>query len=106
MIRMLARFRVPVLLCLSGMLGTHPAVARNLDHEAESARAADMPAVTLFIDARFGARTHAAAEKLTESHRAFARHGYRLIDVEAYSENGDLVGFFVSYRLYDAGESR
>lgn len=106
MSRSLDKCGVLVLLCLAGLMGPTVVVARDLDDEAKEARTADTPAVTIFIDARFGARTHAAAEKLTESHRAFARQGYRLLDVEAYSENGDLVGFFVSYRLHDAGEPR
>lgn len=95
-----------LVMCLASPVGIGSAVARNFDREAAEARAANMPALTIFVDVRFGARTDGAARRLTESHGAFARHGYRLIDVEAYSENGDLVGFFVSYRLHDAGEPR
>ena len=38
---------------------------------------------------------------MTQSHQEFARHGYTLVAVNVYTENGDLEGFFVSYRQGD-----
>jgi len=55
-------------------------------------------AVTVFIDVNKLTRKHSAAKKMTESHNDFAVHGYELVGVSPYTENGDLEGFFVSYK--------
>ncbi|MCK7592321.1 hypothetical protein [Pseudomarimonas salicorniae] len=77
------------------------AQARSAEREAAEAREAGLPAVTVFVDANWGNRTNGAARKLTETHQAWGRHGYQLLSVEPYVENGDLAGFFVSYRRAD-----
>lgn len=77
---------------------SQPLLAKDQDKEAAKARAEGKPAVTVFLDANWGNRTNGAAKALTELHQAWARHGYQLISLEPYEENGDLVGFFVSYR--------
>ena len=53
--------------------------------------------VTVFVDATFGFRKKHMASKLTESHADYAARGYRYVDMAPYVENGDLVGFFVTY---------
>ena len=53
--------------------------------------------VTIFIDAHFGMRKDHLAGQLTKSHADFAARGYRYVDMAPYNENGDLVGFFVTY---------
>lgn len=53
--------------------------------------------VTIYVDAKWGSRTTKAAVTLTESHSQFAKQGYRLQDVDLYTEDGDLKGFFVTY---------
>ena len=77
-----------------------PAAVAGRDHEsaAREARAAGRGAVTVFVDVDFGGREDRAAGALNEAHAAFERHGYELVDVTAYTENGDLQGFFASYR--------
>lgn len=82
------------------------ALAKNFDKQAKQAESEGLAAVTIFVDATFGNRTHGAAEKLTDAHKAFAQHGYRLIGVEIYDENGDLVGFFVSYERHGAAAGK
>jgi len=37
------------------------------------------------------------ANQLTKSHADYAARGYRYVDMAPYNENGDLVGFFVTY---------
>jgi hypothetical protein len=37
------------------------------------------------------------ADKLTKSHAEYAARGYRFVAMSPYNENGDLVGFFVTY---------
>ena len=37
------------------------------------------------------------AKQLTKSHAEYAAQGYRYVDMAPYNENGDLVGFFVTY---------
>jgi len=53
--------------------------------------------VTVFVDATFGFRKTSLASKMTKSHAAYAAQGYRYVDMAPYNENGDLVGFFVTY---------
>jgi hypothetical protein len=53
--------------------------------------------VTVFVDATFGFRKNHMATKLTQSHAEYAARGYRFVDMSPYNENGDLVGFFVTY---------
>lgn len=68
---------------------THAAPA-----QAESVSA---DTVTVFVDATLGFRKNHMANKLTKSHAEYAARGYHFVDLEAYNENGDLVGFFVTY---------
>jgi hypothetical protein len=66
---------------------------------ATPARAADVSGdtVTVFVDATLGFRKNHMARKLTQSHAEYAARGYHVVDLSAYNENGDLVGFFVTY---------
>ena len=84
---------------LAAVLLLLPAAAPARDHEstAREARAAGRGAVSVFVDVDFGGREDRAASELNEAHAAFERHGYELVDVTAYTENGDLQGFFASY---------
>jgi hypothetical protein len=53
--------------------------------------------VTAFVDATLGFRKKHMANQLTKSHTEYAARGYRYVDMAPYNENGDLVGFFVTY---------
>jgi len=66
---------------------------------AAPAQAATPPGdtVTVFVDATFGFRKTHMADKLNKSHAEYAARGYHYVDMAAYNENGDLVGFFVTY---------
>jgi hypothetical protein len=75
-----------------------PAFAADLDAMAAKAEAAHDPAVTVWIDATWGLRRAGAAKDLNAAHRIFGAHGYEVVSVEPYIENGDLEGFFVTYR--------
>jgi hypothetical protein len=68
------------------------------DTSAEEAAAANLPAVTIWVDASWGFRNQGAANNLTKAHSAFAARGYKVVSVEPYIENGDLQGFFVTYQ--------
>lgn len=65
---------------------------------AQEAAAANLPAVTIWVDASWGFRNQGAANNLTKAHSAFAARGYKIVSVEPYIENGDLQGFFVTYQ--------
>ena len=65
---------------------------------ADEAQAANMAAVTIWVDASWGFRNQGAANALSKAHEAFARNGYKVVSVEPYIENGDLQGFFVTYQ--------
>ena len=65
---------------------------------AQEAAAANLPAVTIWVDASWGFRNQGAANNLTKAHSAYAAHGYKVVSVQPYIENGDLQGFFVTYQ--------
>ena len=98
----IARITVLTVLLIA-LLAPLSALAKSFDKQAKQASEDRLAALTIFVDATFGNRTAGAAKNLTRAHQAFARHGYALIGVETYAENGDLVGFFVSYRRAAAG---
>ena len=72
--------------------------AADLEAMAAKAQSAHDPAVTVWIDATWGLRRGGAAKDLNAAHRIFDAHGYEVVSVEPYIENGDLEGFFVTYR--------
>lgn len=80
---------------------TGAASAANVDVQARDAGRDGLAAITIYVDANWGSRTDGAAKALTRAHAAFAAQGYELVDVAPYDENGDLQGFFVSYRRRD-----
>jgi hypothetical protein len=71
---------------------------KNPDDVAAEAQRAGLLAVTLWVDASWGFRNQGAANALSRAHNAFAQHGYKVVSVEPYIENGDLQGFFVTYQ--------
>lgn len=71
---------------------------KSPDRSAEEAARANMPAVTIWVDATWGFRHQGAANALSDSHRAFATKGYKVVGVAPYIENDDLQGFFVTYQ--------
>ncbi len=79
-----------------------PAQAGLFDKKPEDAAAeaqrAGMQAATIWVDASWGFRNQGAANALSRAHNAFAQHGYKVVSVEPYIENGDLQGFFVTYQ--------
>lgn len=54
-------------------------------------------ATTVFVNTVLGSRTGGSARRLNESHAEMEAKGWRFLDLDTYSENGDLVGFFVTY---------
>jgi len=75
------------------------AFARDYTDQADRAVAEKQVAITVFVDVDWGGREDGAAKELTRAHTAFSSRGYRVVDVEGYTENGDLQGFFVTYRV-------
>ena len=65
---------------------------------AQDSARANLPAVTIWVDASWGFRNQGAANDLTRAHSAFAAQGYKVVSVQPYIENGDLEGFFVTYQ--------
>jgi hypothetical protein len=92
------RSAFPTAIALAALLASGTSVARDFSKEAADAREQNLPALSIYVDANWGNRTNGAAKALTKAHAAFGQAGYELVDVATYSENGDLQGFFVSYR--------
>lgn len=95
---------LPALLAVALLIGAAPSPAqarlfdRSHDEIAAEAERAGMQDVSVWIDVSWGFRTAGAANKLNRAHQAFAARGYRVHSVQPYIENGDLQGFFVTYR--------
>ena len=68
------------------------------EKSAREAVEANLPAVTVWVEATWGFRKSGAANSLSQMHKAYAAHGYKVVDVQPYIENGDLQGFFVTYQ--------
>jgi hypothetical protein len=75
----------------------HAGAAEDCARAASEARARDDAAVTVYVDSSWGRRRSGAARALSDCHRAFAAHRYRLVDIELFTENSDVEGFFASY---------
>jgi len=86
------------LLALALFAAATAAHAANLEEIATKAQATQAPAVTVWIASTWGFRKGGSAKDLNEAHRVFGAHGYEVVSVESYVENGDLEGFFVTYR--------
>ena len=95
-------FLLALALALALVLAT-PCVAASFDDDAKRAANDGVAAITVFVDVDFGGREDHAARQLTRAHAAFAAYGYAVVDVESYTENGDLQGFFVTYRKPSPG---
>ena len=54
-------------------------------------------ATTVFVNTVIGSRTGGSAKRINESHAEMEAKGWRFMSLETYSENGDLVGFFVTF---------
>ena len=54
-------------------------------------------AITVFRDSSRFSRRSGGAKNMTEVHDEFSANGWKLIDTEIYTENGDIEGFFLSY---------
>lgn len=87
-----------LLLTLALLAASTAAAAASLEATAAKAKATQQPAVTVWVDSTWGFRKDGAAKELNEAHRIFGAQGYEVVSVESYVENGDLEGFFVTYR--------
>ena len=54
-------------------------------------------AMTVFQDVSAAGRKDRAAKNMSKRHAAMAQEGWRFADMEVYTENGDLEGFYLSY---------
>lgn len=75
----------------------HAGAAEDCTRAASEARARGDAAVTVYVDSSWGRRRGGAARALTDCHRSFAAQRYRLVDIELFTENSDVEGFFASY---------
>jgi hypothetical protein len=94
--------KIACALLVSIVAAAAPAHAGLFDKKPEDvvlqAERAGMQDVSIWVDVSWGFRTQGAANVLNRTHQAFAARGYRVLAVEPYIENGDLQGFFVTYR--------
>lgn len=65
---------------------------------APAAKSASAPeSITVYCDVNMLGRKNTAAEKLTKLHAQKATEGYTFANLQTYTENGDIQGFFVTY---------
>lgn len=60
--------------------------------------ATPLPAKTVYIDVAGLGKRNSAEKRINEIHAAMAAQGYVCVDLSVYTENGDLEGFFATYR--------
>lgn len=91
-----------IAVALAAAVVTAPAHAGLFGKKPEDAAAeadrAGMQDVSIWVEVSWGFRNQGAANNLNRAHQLFAARGYRVLSVEPYVENGDLQGFFVTYR--------
>lgn len=87
-----------LLLGLALGLAALPAAAANYRDKAVEAFQSGSAGWSVYVDVTFGLRKRVAANELNEAHAAFSSQGFEPVSVEAHTENGDLLGFFVTYR--------
>ncbi|TNJ34959.1 hypothetical protein [Arenimonas terrae] len=86
------------LLGLALGLASLPAAAANYEAEAAKAGQSASAGYSVYVDVTFGLRKRVAANELNDAHLAFSNQGYEPVSIEPHTENGDLLGFFVTYR--------
>ena len=97
--RLLPVLILPALILILAILPAQAALfGKAPEKSAAEAAAANLSAVTIWIDASWGFRNQGAANNLSKARQAFAQRGYKVVSVEPYIENGDLQGFFVTYQ--------
>lgn len=90
--------RFPRTLILALVLAASPAFAANYDKQAAEAFASHSNGYTVYVDVTYGLRKRVAANELNAAHQAFSDQGFEPVAVTDHVENGDLLGFFVTYR--------
>jgi hypothetical protein len=86
----------PVLALLTGTaLAQEPDDERPLQTAAPAAVCEQ--AITVFQDVSGVGRKDRAARNMSRKHAAMAEDGWRFADMEVYTENGDLEGFYLTY---------
>lgn len=73
-------------------------LAAKPEVEAQKATKSNSVGWTVYVDVNFGMRKRSAANDINEMHIAMGKAGYEPVDVEAHEENGDLLGYLVTYR--------
>lgn len=90
--------RFPRTLILAMVLATSPAFAANYSKQATEAYTSGSAGYTVYVDVTYGLRKRVAASELNDAHKAFSDRGFEPVSVTDHIENGDLLGFFVTYR--------
>jgi hypothetical protein len=93
---------LPTLLLATLALALASGLASAADYRDDAAKAAAAERAdagyTVYVDITFGMRKDSAAAELNDVHAAFAARGFEPVAVTSHEENGDLQGFFVTYR--------
>ena len=84
-------------LLMASVLGAGGSILLTHAGTAQAQTSPTADTVTVFVDATLGFRKKHMANQLTKSHAEYAARGYRYVDMAPYNENGDLIGFFVTY---------
>lgn len=91
--------QLTALVLITGFL-TFNATAQEPEDNAPAAEPAQncSEAITVFQDVSGMGRKDRAAKNMSQKHRKMAETGWRFADMEVYTENGDLEGFYLTYK--------
>jgi hypothetical protein len=87
-------------LVLGFLIGSHVDITpANASDSGNSSGGQHMghPGKTIFVDIGIASKRIRGAKRLTSYHQKMALEGWTVIDVEPYTENSDLQGYFVTY---------
>jgi predicted N-acyltransferase len=92
---LLLRFTLALILT-AGFIS--PSFAAKPEQEAEKALQSNSSGWTVYVDVNFGLRKRAPIGNINEMHSAMSKVGYEPVSVAVHTENGDLIGYVVTYR--------
>ena len=84
-----------VLIAMTAATGL--AVQESTQGDSRPALRACFETRTVFQDVSFLGRRNRGAANVTERHAEMAASGGRFVDLEVYTENNDIEGFFLTY---------
>jgi hypothetical protein len=73
-------------------------LAAKPEIEADKALKSNSHGWSVYVDVNFGMRKHMAVSDINEMHVAMSKAGFEPVSLVTHTENGDLLGYVITYR--------